>query len=206
MHSVLLTFFMCLKLKIHQPIYKESGIASKEGAIIKYMLWLLEGDLGYSAGFLLKSKYMSRLAISEQGLAFWLTPVTFQLKKKSKCRSMFRKARKKTGAQTTFSILEETKCSTTFWLLHQDLPRPWMWSAFYSVLVQGSMSAYMMALCNDAGLYGNSTEVTDRVVSFTPLFVPHSWKTELQLHVVKSKSQVSFVGIYVQILEKQDES
>lgn len=80
MHSVLLTFFMCLKLKIHQPIYKESGIASKEGAIIKYMLWILEGDLGYSAGFLLKSKYMFRLAISEQGLAFWLTPVTFQLK------------------------------------------------------------------------------------------------------------------------------
>lgn len=118
---------------------------------------------------------------------------------------MFRRARKKTGAQTTFSILEETKCSTAFWLLHQDLPRPWMWSAFYSVLVHGSMSVYMMELCNDAGLHGNPTEVTtDRVVSFTPLLVPDSWKSKFQIHLVKSKSQVSFIGIYVQSLKKTE--
>lgn len=61
---------MCLKLKIHQPIYKESGIASKEGGIIKYMLWILEGDLGYSAGFLSQAQVHVPSSHFRAGLGF----------------------------------------------------------------------------------------------------------------------------------------
>lgn len=51
--------------------------------------------------FFLKSKCMSHLAISEQGLAFWLTPVTFQLKEEQ-MQMYVQKSKKENWSQDHF--------------------------------------------------------------------------------------------------------